>query len=183
MPKYLPQRPKKLSRRTIKGWIDEHIPHRAESLERSISWMFHSSAERDAALIHARWCSQLLGLRKTNGKLVKDDGYFSLDGTTSEAVKAKDLGCENVDPQSLRHKQRKILLTLIERADRAVAHPTCGKSGRMNSAKKQAKYNAETIHVLHEGSKILLDLLNENIGAKNRRVFGRPQVANRDVKS
>src|ERR1019366_10546958 len=111
----LTQRPKKLSERTIRGWVDEHIPYRVESLERAISWTFHSGAERDAALLHARWCTELLGLSKSKGRLKVDEDYFSLDGgKTSDAVKAADLGGANVDPAKLRHEQRKILLTLME---------------------------------------------------------------------
>src|SRR5476649_1283470 len=121
----LTQRPKELSKRTVQGWIDEHIPYRVKSFTRAILWTFRSGAERDAALVHARWCSELLGLSKSKGKLKADEDYFSLDGgVTSDAVKAKDLAGKNVDPQELRRSQRKILLTLIARADKAVAHPT-----------------------------------------------------------
>ena len=183
MPK-LTQRPRELSKRTIQGWIDEHIPYRVESLTRAILGTFRSGAERDAALVHARWCSELLGLSKSKGKLKTDEDYFSLDGgVTSDAVKAKDLGGENVDPQKLRHRQRKILLTLIARADKAVAHPTCAKSGRMNSAKKQSAYDLETRHALQEGSRILLDLLNKNIGANHHVIFGAAQITSREAKS
>jgi hypothetical protein len=180
----LTQRPKRLSKRTIRGWVEEHIPYRVESLERATSWAFNSGAERDAALVHARWCIELLGLSKSKGKLKIDDDYFSLDGgKTSDAVKAADLGGANVDPSKLRHKQRKILLTLMARADKAVAHPTCGKSGRMNSKRNQAAYDLETKHALKDGAKILLELLNKNIGAKNHVTFGLSQLASREEKS
>jgi hypothetical protein len=116
--------------------------------------------QADLTLVHARWCSQLLGIQKRDdAKLFAGWGYKD-----PEAVLAVDLNGKNVDPATeLQPHEQQILLTLLIRADRAVAHPTSRASGIQNTSDEQKAYNSETRHVLIEGSKILIRLLKSHI--------------------
>ena len=140
-------------------WVKQHIPHRLRSLVLAAKGEA-VGYDADLALIHARWCSQLLGIQKRKDKVL----FAGWSHNDKEAVLASDLDGSNADPANeLEPHEQRILLTLLIRADRAVAHPTSKASGIQNTPDEQEAYDSETRHVLIEGSKILIRLLQSHI--------------------